>query len=262
MSELLTDIKYRKLNIDLDLLKSQITNDETQRIYQTYHEVTPYIDYDLFGAVTGRLSAKGFPILRFNKKHRHVLNPTNDFFVEMDFNAAEIRMAYALCGKEQPVGDVYEDINNTVYDGKLTRTQAKEKTIVWLYDEEGKDNRLESVFDKKKLLSKHYSNGFVHTPYGRKIEVEERKAISYLLQSSFIDMFHRQVLKVREYLKNEKTFIPFMIHDCLYLDMSMADRKHIKHIVETFSDTEFGRYLVSVKAGKKLSEMKELKLNG
>jgi hypothetical protein len=44
--------------------------------------------------------------------------------------------------------------------------------------------------------------------------------------------------------------------------MSMSDRKHMNHIVSIFSDTEFGKYLVSVKAGKKLSEMKELKLNG
>jgi len=262
MTELFTDIKYRKLNIDLDNLKENIKDESTKAIFQKYSDIEDTIEYNLFGAVTGRLSAKGFPILTFNKKHRHVLNPTNDFFVEMDFNAAEIRMAYALSGKEQPKGDVYEEINNTVYDGELTRKQVKDKTIVWLYDEEGKDNRLESVFDKKKLLDTYYKNGYIHTAYGRKIEVEERKAISYLLQSSFIDLFHRQVLKVHDYIKYEKTFIPFMIHDCLYLDMSMSDRKYMNHIVSIFSDTEFGKYLVSVKAGKKLSEMKELKLNG
>ena len=262
MSEMLTDIKYRKLNIDLELLKQEICNEETQKVYQKYSSTTPYIDYDLFGAITGRLSAKGFPILNFNKKHRHVLSPTNDFFIEIDFNAAEIRMAYALCGNKQPDGDVYEILNNEYYNGELTRAEAKKKAIVWLYDEEQKDMRLEAVFNKKYLLDNHYNVDEVTTAYGRVIKVDERKAIPYLLQSSFIDLFHRQVLKVHKFLEHRNTFIPFMIHDCLYLDMCASEKHLIKDIVDVFSNTQYGKFNVKVKAGKKLSDMKELNLNG
>jgi hypothetical protein len=262
MTEFLTDIKHRKLNIDLDLLKQNVKDDETLKILQKYTDTSNNIDYNLFGAVTGRLSAKGFPILNFNKKHRHVLNPTNDFFVEIDFNAAEIRMAYALCGNKQPDGDVYEILNNEFYNGELTRAEAKKKAIVWLYDEEQKDTRLEAVFDKKKLLDNHYSSGKVHTAYGRVLETDERKAIPYLLQSSFIDLFHRQVLGVNKFLQHNSTFIPFIIHDCLYLDMSASEKHLIHDIVKVFSSTKYGKFNVKVKAGKKLSEMKELKLNG
>ncbi len=156
------------------------------------------------------------------------------------------------------------EFSNEFYNGELTRAEAKKKAIVWLYDEEQKDMRLEAVFNKKHLLGNHYryDTNEIVTAYGRVIKVDERKAIPYLLQSSFIDLFHRQVLKVHKFLESRKTFIPFMIHDCLYLDMCANEKHLINDIVSVFSNTEYGNFKVKVMAGKKLSDMKELKLNG
>ena len=78
--ELITNIKYRNLNIQLDL--------GTPSDYKKYLFGSHRVDYELFGTKTGRLkTSKGsFPIMNLPKKARGILKPTNDLFVEFDFN--------------------------------------------------------------------------------------------------------------------------------------------------------------------------------
>lgn len=263
MSELITDIKYRKLNINLDWIKQNISGEESIKLYQKYHDLDPYIKFNLFGTVTGRLSTeKGFPILNFPTRHRGVLEPNNDLFVEIDFNGAELRTALALTGRDQPQEDIYELINREVFDNSLTRSEAKDKTIVWLYDENAVNDKLENMFSKKELFSRYYYGNGIKTPYNRTLEVEKRKAVNWLMQSTFIDMFHRQVLQVNQLLNNCDSYIPFMIHDCLYIDLKATEKKMLPEIIKVFSETPYGKFKVKVKAGKNLSQMKELKKYG
>ena len=64
----------------------------------------PYIKYNIFGTKTGRLTTKpnSFPILTLKKEYRSILKPNNDLFVELDYNAAELRVLLTLMNVEQP----------------------------------------------------------------------------------------------------------------------------------------------------------------
>jgi hypothetical protein len=69
---------------------------------------------------------------------------------------------------------------------EMTRTEAKLYFFAWLYNPESND--IESdYYDREKVLDKYYKDGYIHTPYGRKIKVEQRKALNYLIQSTTAD---------------------------------------------------------------------------
>ena len=67
--------------------------------------------------------------LTMDRKYRRVIEPTNDFFVELDFNAAELRTLIALQGKNQPAEDIHEWNVKNVYRGLVTREEAKKENI-------------------------------------------------------------------------------------------------------------------------------------
>ncbi len=267
MTEFITDISFKPINVNLEKLEEQIVDQDSLELYKKYKNYGNVVKYDLFGTVTGRLSSRenSFPILRLNKKHRAIIEPNNDWFVELDINAAEMRTAIALSGGEQFDGDLYSHINSTIYNDILTRDEAKKKTTLWLYNNKSHNydeynKKLENLFKKTKLLKDFYKNGKICTPYDRCIEVEEEKAVNYLTQSTFIDLFHRQILKCYKYLGNHQTYIPFLIHDGAFLDLKDEEKRILPEIIRILSDTPYGKFNVGVKIGKNLGEMKKIKI--
>jgi len=266
-NELLTDIKFRDLNINLNNLQNKLYKDNAMAFYKKIANGKNNINYNLFGTITGRLSVKkdSFPILTFPKNYRDILIPTNDWFISFDMNAAELRTAIALAGKSQPIGDFHEWTIANVYDNELNRAVAKETTTAWLYNSNSAlaqkyDNKLNGLFDKQYLKNKYWINGYVKTPYNRIIESDEHHAISYLNQSTFIDLFHRQIIKVDDYLKNCNSSVAFMIHDEFVLDLKEEDKNKLPDIVNILQNTPYGIFPVNIKAGKSFGSMKKLNL--
>jgi hypothetical protein len=266
-TELLNDIKYRDLNIDFDLLKSKSYKESYKVFINKINNSSKYINYNLFGSITGRLTVKkdSFPILTFPKQYRQILIPKNDWFISFDINAAEIRTALALLNIEQPKGDLHEWSVNNIYNKELSRSEAKETTTSWLYNSNSKfsikyDKSLSSFIDKQKIKNIYWINGYINTPYNRKLEADEHHSISYLNQSTFIDLFHRQIIKIDDFLQNKKSFISFLIHDELVLDVAEEEKNIIIDLIKILQNTPYGNFPVNIKAGKSFGEMKKLNL--
>jgi hypothetical protein len=83
---------------------------KAKHLYDQFGDSTPYVDYDIFGTVTGRLTTKksSFPILNLKKELKNHVRPNNDVFLELDFNAAEVRTMLALQNHKQPEEDIHE----------------------------------------------------------------------------------------------------------------------------------------------------------
>lgn len=265
-NELLIDIKYRELNIDIGKLHKNVLTERDLSYYNKMRDVQKHIDYDLFGAVTGRLSTKrsSFPIQNFQKTYRHVLKPQNDWFIAFDVNAAELRTSLALLNCVQPQEDLYDWIGKELLGG-LPRANAKKIVIEWLYNSSNKiyqqyTQKLDNVFKKETLKSMYWIDGHVHTPFGRKIEADEHHAIPYLNQSTFIDLFHRQVIKVDDFLKNKKSFVSFLLHDEFVIDMKDEEKTDILEIAKIVQTTQFGKFLCNIKVGRDYGNMKKLNL--
>ena len=257
--ELVEDIKTRRLNIDTNKLN---TNAKDKAIFnKKISNTIPYICYDPYGTNTGRLSTKtgSFPIMTIKKENRAALKPNNDWFLELDFNAAELRALLYLYGKQQPDGDIHSWICEDVFDSKITREKTKTRVFSWLYNPKSKNKKLSQFIDKNTILDKYYKNGVVLTPYGRHMRVEPAKALNYLLQSVSSDLFLTQAHKIFTMLQGRKSYISICMHDGLVIDYSEDDSDLLADMKAVFADTDFGQYKVNVSVGKDYYNMQELK---
>ena len=260
--EMVADIRERPLNVAIDPIKHLLSSVRGKNFHRSLRSIKHVCDYNPWGTITGRLATapNTFPILTMNREFRQCLRPQNDWFLEFDFNAAELRTLLALSGQEQPQNDIHDWNVKSVFGGSLTREEAKTKTFAWLYSRnENKD--LERLYDKNFVRNKYWDGYKIKTDYGRIIEnVDEHHALNYIVQSTTIDMVHEQAYKVYELLKGRKSNIAFLIHDAVYIDLAEEDRYEILNLLDTFKKTRYDMFKVNVSAGKNLGAMKELKL--
>ena len=260
--EMLSDIHSRELSVNIKPIQHLLSSVRGQNFHRTLQTVKHVCDYNPWGTVTGRLATapNSFPILTMNKEFRGCIEPKNDWLIELDFNAAELRTLLALAGADQPKNDIHDWNVKSVFDSKLTREEAKVKTFAWLYS--SKENKqLESLYNKDLVRNKYWDGFKIETDYGRIIEnVDEHHALNYIVQSTTIDMVHEQAYKVYELLKGRKSHIAFLIHDAVYIDLADEDRKELLNLLDTFRETRYDIFKVNVSAGRNLGDMKELKL--
>jgi hypothetical protein len=261
--EMLSDIRSRELSVDVGPIGHLLSSVRGQNFHRTLQTVKHMCDYNPWGTVTGRLATNpnSFPILTMNKEFRACVKPKNDWFVEFDFNAAELRTLIALTGEEQPQIDIHEWNRENIYRNIGSREEAKKRIFAWMYNSKSEDFLSNRAYDKETVKDKYWDGSRVETDYGRVIEnVDEHHALNYIVQSTTIDMVHEQAYKVYELLKGRKSHISFLIHDAVYIDLADEDRNELLNLLDTFRKTRYDIFKVNVSAGKNLGEMKELKL--
>ena len=256
IESLIGDIASRKVT-----LKHSVAHSERQKRILNMAS-SPVVIYNQNKAVTGRLStSKGsFPIMTLAAKERNFIIPENDILIEFDFNAAEVRTLLALSGVQQPDRDIHEWNAHLLSPPGLTtsRKDAKLRFFSWLYDPSKMDSGLDKFYNKQ-VFTKYYSNGFVKTPFSRRIPSDKKHALNYLLQSTSSDLNLEQATKVRSILSEKKSYIKFLMHDSIVLDVAKEDLPLMSAILETFSQTRFGRFLVNVRKGFDFYNLEELK---
>lgn len=260
IASVVSEIEARELNIQPDVLKSQLQKTKVRNFWRKLLNMPSIIKYNMFGTRTGRLTTKkdSFPILTMDKDFRQVLQPHNDYFVELDFNAAELRTLLALSGKDQPEEDLHNWNIENVYSGKTTRDQAKKRIFAWLYNPDSKDYMSARAYDRDGVLQRYFTDGQVTTFFDRRIDADSKHALNYIIQSTTSDLLLKQMLSVNDLLKDKQSFVSFCIHDNLVLDMKEEDCRDIPSIVRAFADTELGKYKVNVRVGKNFGDMKEI----
>jgi len=254
------DIKERRLNLDPSPLKPRLAEYKVLQFYKKISKISPHISYNIFGSKTGRLTTnKGsFPILTMDKSFRSVIKPQNDFFIELDFNAAELRTLLALAGKEQPAEDIHEWNIQHVYRGSHSREEAKQRIFAWLYNPSSKDNLAARVYNRDEVRTKYWDGSFVSTPFGRRIEADQHHALNYIIQSTTSDLFLDRMIAVHKFLADKKSFISFSIHDSLVIDFAHDERNLISEVAQIFSQTIFADFLINISEGKNYGEMKTI----
>lgn len=256
---LITEMRKQKISFDEEEIKNNLHDIKTKEFYQTYGQKDNYISYNQFSSKTGRLTTeeKSFPILNLSKNLRAYIKADNDFLLDIDYNAAEVRVFLALGGVKQPTSDIHEW--NMDKFGYSTRTLAKNDFISWLY---GKKNDREAEFRKyynaDKIKSKYWDGNSVTNYYGRNIQADDFHAINYMVQSTTADMALRQVLKINEILKGYESKIKMVIHDNIVIDMKKEEKHLIKSIVDTYNNTDFGKFKSSIRIGKNLGNMRNI----
>ena len=259
VQKLLHKLKYQKLNIKTDDCRELMISSRDRQKIQSIMKGNPCIDYNLFGTVTGRLTTNpgSFPILTLKKEHRKIIKPTNDLLVSLDYNGAEVRTLLQLCEQAQPQEDIHSWNAKNLFEEQISRDDCKLRFFAWLYNPDSDDIKTD-VYDKQKILDKHYKEGYIYTPYNRKIRVEPRKALNYLIQSTTSDRVLEKAVKINTMLvkNNCKSFISAIIHDEVIIDYCDEDRSLIEEIKEEFEDN----FMANMLAGKNLYSLEEVKI--
>ena len=260
-ARMVKSIAQQHFSIDKSALNRYAAEERVRHFRQRLGNNLQRVSYNPFGTVTGRLTASkaSFPILTLDKKFRNVVKPKNDWLVELDFNAAELRTLLGLSGTPQPEEDLHLWNVENIYDEGITREEAKEKIFSWLYNPSALDKKAENYYNRDKLVEKYYSEGKISTPMGRIIESPDRKALNYLIQSTSSDIFLNSAYRIWEMLENKRSEIRFLVHDSILLDLSDEDKALLPEMIDKFSKTPLGKYKVGVSIGKSYGEMRKMK---
>ena len=258
LSGIIEDMKYRRLNINQKNLS--MFKPDHRKFVETLKQITHSCKFNIYGTKTGRLTteSKSFPILTLKKELRCVVEPRNDYFVELDFNAAELRTLIALQGKPQPAGDLHEWNIKNVFRGLVTRDEAKKRIFAWLYNPESDDYLASRAYDRESVVQKYFTQGQVTTFFDKVIPSEDRTALNYIIQSTCAESVLRQMIKVSNYLKGCKSYVAFPIHDSIVLDLSEEEKEKLPEIIEIFSNTALGKFKVNVSVGTNFGNLKRL----
>ena len=127
-----------------------------------------------------------------------------------------------------------------------------------MYNPKAKNKKLTDYIDKKEIIKRYYCDGVVTTPFGREIEVDEKRALNYLVQSTAADIFLRSTIKIHRFLKDYKSNIAFCIHDSLVIDVCAEEQHIIKPILKSFSDTKYGNFKYNLRMGKNFGDMRNI----
>lgn len=266
-NELLHDISCRQLELDKSWLSEKLWDIQAKKLWDKINRGQIAINYNMYSSITGRLTVDedSFPFLNLNKNLRNVIVPKNNWLVEIDLNAAELRVAMALLNKQQVEGDLHDWSAKNIFNGELNRSEAKQTATSWLYNSQSKlaikyDKELNAHYNKNALLQMYWVDGMVHTPYHRHIPCDEHHAISYLNQSTLIDLWHRQLIKADDLLISKKSYIMGLLHDSAIIDLADEDKHLLPQIIKTVSNTLWGTFPVNVKIGNNFGNMKKLKI--
>lgn len=261
LTKVIDEINQRPLNLDFAALRHHLVEHRVRQWLKKMQAAEPHIRYNLFGTKTGRLTTKknSFPILTMDKKFRSVLYPNNDWFVELDFNAAELRTLLALSGHPQPQEDIHEWNIKNIFDRSMTREEAKKEIFSWLYNPSVKHSA-EKVYNRDQVKNKYWNGEEVTTEFDRTIPADDHHALNYIVQSTTSDLLLRRMIKIHEMLKDKKSFISWSMHDSLVIDFADEERGMLIDLVREFSSTELGQYKTNVSAGKNYGLMRELRI--
>lgn len=253
--------KVKDQEVLLRMENLDFINPKVRNSFKKIKKSNNKIKYNPWSTVTGRLTTEGdsFPILTLNRELRNVVVPTNDLFVELDYNSAELRTFLGLLSAPQPDGDLHSWISENIFLSKLTRDETKKKVFAWLYNPKARNKKLNEKFNRDAILKKYYIDGAVNTPYNRKIKVDEQRALNYIIQSTASDLFLTSMLKVDKMLEDRKSFIAFCVHDSLIIDFAKEDQPLIEEVINVFSDTKFGKFKTNLSAGRNFGEMRKIK---
>jgi len=257
MAQLASDIRYRKLVIDKTNLRDDWTDVRARSLYQK--QLSPYIVYDFFKSKTGRATTKGgFPILNLDKRFRKIIRPTNDFFVELDYNAADIRVLWGILEEKQPKQDIH-DWHQEFFKLDMSRQDAKKAFFAWLYNPDAVDiYNFGSFYDKDIFQMKYWKEGSLVNPFGVEMECDKFHFTSYLIQSTMAYMFYEQAHKLYSHLQGKQSHLAWLHHDSVVLDLADSERDLVIPLIKIFADTVFGDFKINLKLGTNYGDMRRV----
>lgn len=214
--------------------------------------------WNRYASRTGRLVVKSGPrILLLKKDYKDMFESRFEGgkIMQFDYVSFEARLALSMAGKECAAEDVYQFINEEIFDSNFKRNDVKEIVLATLYGMsiDNLSSKLYMEHDKvkqcvekikryfcfdqtyNKLLEDIKKTGSIKSFFGRKINIENHNpgaVYNSYIQSTGVDAALLGFNKINEFVKkHELNFAPmFVLHDALIVDVSPELLKHIDRL--------------------------------
>lgn len=260
-SIVLTEMGSKPLKI---CVPEQSFQDPNLKPYSTTLETMQsknFVSYNIFSSKTGRIypTSNSFPI-NIKKELRQFVKPQNDYFLELDYNAFDLRVFIGLMNKPQPEEDIHDFNVKHIWNNSIDRQEAKRKIFAWLYDQNNFSGTIEKFYDKTILLDKFYRHSIITNTYGMKLECDQFHALNYLIQSTGSMIFLEQLFKIYTLIKTKYrySFISLINQDSILIDGSLMDNLDHEELRSVFSQTGSETMKVNLKKGPDWFHMQDL----
>lgn len=209
-----------------------------------------YTNYNLYNITSRPTNAfNGINFLALNKENRSrtAFTPTNDIFVEFDFDGYHLRLIANMLGIALPVGESIHVVLGKYYFNKEELTaeeyqESKKITFRQLYNGielEYKHIEFYSQVDKfiQTAWSRYREQGYLELPNGRKIKVENptpQKLFNYYVQCLETINNVKKLIALKELFKEKGSRVVLVVYDSILIDYCVEDNflKEVKGILE------------------------------
>jgi hypothetical protein len=219
--------------------------------------LAPIVRYNRFGTKTGRPTiASGPQILTLKREQRNLLTSrwgSKGRIVILDFSALEVRVILYEAGLNCIDPDLYQEINQLLFKGKLPRDVVKGAVICDLYGQsrwalgqrlgvQGKHldafiNKIRTHFKVDQLLKRvkqqFVADGHILNRYGRRVKIDEpldHVLINAYAQSTGADVVTLGFREIISKLNSFKAIPIYLLVDAILIDCHIDDIDKIEQI--------------------------------
>ena len=226
-----------------------------------------YSDYFLYTS-TGRPSNNfaGTNFAALDKKKKELIIPDNDYLVEYDYDACNLRIIADLIDYKFPKGSAHDHLAE-LYN--VDREEGKLITFKYLYGGIPWDVvQLNPFFSKVKdfikiLWDEFKDKKYIETPiYKRQIfkknfeDMTDVKLFNYYIQAAETEQNIRTIIQLQRYLYKRQTSLILYVYDAFLIDFKEEDG--IKTLKEIKKILEGSKFMIRAKMGYNYSDMKDI----
>ena len=226
-------------------LSSEKFSKEGNRVYSYYNL------YNLTGRPTNSFNGINFLAIPKEKEYRQCFVPTNNYFVEFDFDSYHLRLIGNLIGYEWGNKSVHTELGKKYFEkDELTEEEYREsKTITFKQLYGGVDKKYKHIefFEKmdsyvQDVWENYKRQGAIALPTGRILkyskEMNRLKLFNYVVQNQETLVNISKIERINQYLEQNKlaTKLVLITYDSFLFDFAETDKKEtllcIKRILE------------------------------
>ena len=229
--------------------------------------LTSYNLYNATSRPTNAFNSVNFAAIPKTEQHRKCFHPTNDYFVEFDFDGYHLRLLSEQIGYELTDESAHKQLAKQYFNKEQITdeeyNQAKQINFHAIYGKIPEKYAFLDVFEKidgfiKGLWSEYEANGRIlapisNKPFTKKLkDMHPQKLMNYVMQSLETSRNILIIKEVLRYLKDKKTKLVLYTYDALLFDFYKEDGQEtldrLKEILESG-----GKYPTKLKYSKDLS---------
>ena len=223
--------------------------------------------YNATSRPTNAFNSVNFAAIPKGIEYRKCFRPTNDYFVEFDFDGYHLRLLAEQIDYELTEESAHKQLAKQYFNKEEITdeeyNEAKQINFHAIYGKIPEKYSFLEVFEKidgfiKKLWSEFETNGRILAPISNKPFTKElkdmnpQKLMNYVMQSLETSRNILILKDVLQYLKDKKTKVVLYTYDALLFDFSQEDGKETLNKIQEILESG-GKYPVKFKYAKDLS---------